>query len=261
MTSTFFDKFQSIVIGTGNVLDDEEFKKAKTPTQEMLICLSSRINEVKKTNVQSDSDKFVSIPHENEQNGASENSEGKTKTVLKIFLNEYHHETIEETLGYTLKLCKTAPNVILSYSPTSKIENDKFIWAENDAAKAKSNFKLLWTKLREQKKAKKIEQLGIADMDLDTILDIFEDKNYDFTILQINIATCCMPPPCLVNFCKENEIQLLTHSDPQVLLPSCHLEEVSLSAFKVKWIVRYLESLVCRGILTKKGFIVNFQRK
>jgi glutamate--cysteine ligase regulatory subunit len=167
---------------------------------------------VKEQNVKSDTDEFVSIPYE--ENVEVETSEGKTKTVVKIFLNEYHNDTVEEALNHTLKLCKTAPNVILSYSPTSKIQNDKFIWAENDA-KAKTNFKSLWSKLREEKKAGRVEQLGIADMDLDTILDIFEDKHYDFTILQINIATCCMPPPCLVNFCKENEIQLLTHSDPQ----------------------------------------------
>jgi hypothetical protein len=35
MTSTFFDNYESITIGTGNVLEDEEFKKAKTPSQEV----------------------------------------------------------------------------------------------------------------------------------------------------------------------------------------------------------------------------------
>lgn len=259
MTSAFFEKCQSIIIGTGNVLEDEEFKKAKTPAQEMLICVSSRINEVREQqkNLKPDTESFVAIPHE-EISEEVETSEGKTKTVVKIFMNEYFSDAVEEALNHTLKLCKTPPNVILSYSPTSKIENEKFIWAENDA-KAKLNFKSLWTKLREEKKAGKVDQLGIADMDLDTICEIFDDKNFDFTILQINIATCCMPPPCLVSFCKANEIQLLTHSDPQVLLPS--LEEIDMSAFKVKWIVRYLETLVCRGILTRKGFIVNFQRK
>lgn len=182
----------------------------------MLICVSSRINEVTKEHQQKvSSDNFVSIPHEENEESAETTAEGKTKTVLKVFLNEYFNDTIEEAFKHTLKLCKTAPNVILSYSPTSKIQNEKFVWAESDSEKAKANFKALWKKLREEKKAGRIEQLGIADMDLDTILDIFEDKNYDFTILQINIATCCMPPPCLVNFCKENEIQLLTHSDPQ----------------------------------------------
>lgn len=262
MTSKIFDNFNSVIIGTGNVLENEEFKKAKNPTQEMLLCMSARLKELKEQNVENgsvlSSGTFISIPHEDNMK-EDETLEGKTKTVIKIFLNEFNNDTIEECLNHTLKLCKTAPNVILAYTPTSKIENDKFVWADNNAH-AKENFKLLWSKLREEKKAGRIEQLGIADMDMDTILDIFDDKNFDFTILQINIVTCCMPPPCLVEFCKKHEIQLLTHSDPQVLFPSCHMCEIDLSAFKVKWVARYLETLICRGILTRKGFIVNFQR-
>jgi len=40
MTSTFFDNYQSIIIGTGNILENEEFKKAKNPTQEVSSTLS-----------------------------------------------------------------------------------------------------------------------------------------------------------------------------------------------------------------------------
>lgn len=180
----------------------------------MCLCLSSRISELKEQNVKFDSAKFISIPVEANEEVVDSSAEGKTKTTVKIYLNEYFDDTIEEALSYTLKFCKTPPNVILSYSPTSKIENDKFIWAENDL-KAKTNFKKLWESLREYRSAGKIEQLGIADMDLDTILEVFDDKHYDFNTLQINIVTCCLPPPKTVNFCKEHEIQLLTHSDPQ----------------------------------------------
>lgn len=128
-------------------------------------------------------------------------------------MNDFHHDTIEESLHYVLKSCQNPPNVILAYAPTSKIQNNKFIWAE-DADTAKSNFKLLWEKLREARNAGKIAQLGISDIDLETIKDVFGEK-YDFTILQINISTCCVVPPELTAFCKEHQIQLLTHSDPQ----------------------------------------------
>lgn len=37
MTSNFFNKYESLVIGTGNILENEEFKKAKNPTQEVSI--------------------------------------------------------------------------------------------------------------------------------------------------------------------------------------------------------------------------------
>lgn len=32
-------------------------------------------------------------------------------------------------------------------------------------------------------------------------------------IIQINLATCCVVPPTLQAFCKENNIKLFTHSD------------------------------------------------
>lgn len=41
-----------------------------------------------------------------------------------------------------------------------------------------------------------------------------------------------------------------------VILPSACLKEIELEEFKVKWTIRHLETLVCRGILTKKSFIV-----
>jgi hypothetical protein len=35
MTTNAMDRYSSIVIGTGNILENEEFKKAKNPTQEV----------------------------------------------------------------------------------------------------------------------------------------------------------------------------------------------------------------------------------
>lgn len=33
-------------------------------------------------------------------------------------------------------------------------------------------------------------------------------------IVQINLTACCVVPPALQEFTKQNDIQLLTHSDP-----------------------------------------------
>ncbi|KAJ8870391.1 hypothetical protein PR048_029412 [Dryococelus australis] len=34
------------------------------------------------------------------------------------------------------------------------------------------------------------------------------------SIIQINLATCCVVPPALQEFTKDHNVQLLTHSDP-----------------------------------------------
>jgi glutamate--cysteine ligase regulatory subunit len=181
----------------------------------MLICVKSRINELElMKSTLPDSNELISLNiGKSEQNGSTPEA-GVIKMVAKIFLNEYSDDSIEEAIENLLKNCSTTPSVILAYHPVHRKEADKFIWADNDA-KSKENFKIMWKKLRSARDAGKIGQLGIADMDLETITSIFDDEKFDFTILQINTQTCCVVPPELQQFCKDHEIQLLTHSDPQ----------------------------------------------
>lgn len=181
---------------------------------QMLICVKSRINELELQTLP-DTRELVSInfdkPADNEP---TDQDSGKIKIVAKMFLNDFSEDSVDEGLDHLLKSCSTTPTVILAYHPTFRTDSEKFIWADNNM-KSKANFKFMWKKLRAAKQAGQIAQLGIADMDLDTILDIFEDQKFDFTILQINTQTCCVVPPELQQFCKDHEIQLLTHSDPQ----------------------------------------------
>lgn len=144
----------------------------------------------------------------------SEQQEGGIKVIVKIFLNEFHENSIDEIIDILPKVCVTEPSVILAYHPTSKAESsDKFVWGD-DCEEYRKKFKSCWNKLRQAKKDGKITSLGVSDIDLDSIRKIFDD-DVDFSVLQINTQTCCVVPPELQNFCKEREIQLLTHSDPQ----------------------------------------------
>lgn len=176
----------------------------------MLICVKHRISELE-SEQRSAGTELVSLKIDQ---SIDDEEPGRIKNVAKIFINEFSENSLDEALECLLKTCTIMPSVILGYHPTSRAENEKFIWADNDP-KSKIHFKFLWNKLREAQVAGKIGQLGIADMDLSTIMDIFDDNNFDFKTLQINLATCCVVPPELQDFCKDHEIQLLTHSDPQ----------------------------------------------
>lgn len=181
----------------------------------MLICVKLRVNELEQQKATLPETKdLVSIPLDTSEVNEADQEPGKLKIVAKIFLNDFDVDSIDEGLDYLLENCSTTPTVILAYHPTCRTDSEKFIWADNNQ-KSKENFKFMWKKLRAAQAAGKVAQLGIADMDLDTIFDIFDDKKFDFTILQINTQTCCVVPPELQQFCKEHEIQLLTHSDPQ----------------------------------------------
>jgi glutamate--cysteine ligase regulatory subunit len=146
---------------------------------------------------------------------ADQNVEG-IKVVVKIFINRFYDESIKEIIEILPRMCVTKPSVILAYHPCEKSENsDKFIWGD-DCQEYRNNFRKCWSDLRTAKSEGKISQLGVADIDLDSIQKMFDDDiGVDFTTLQINTQTCCVVPPELQQFCKERDIQLLTHSDPQ----------------------------------------------
>lgn len=144
----------------------------------------------------------------------SEQTEGGIKVIVKIFLNDFYDDSIDDIIDILPKICVTPPSVILAYHPCCKVENiDKFVWGD-DCEEYRKKFKHCWTTLRNAKSDGKITSLGVSDIDLDSIHKIFDD-DVDFSVLQINTATCCVVPPELQNFCKQREIQLLTHSDPQ----------------------------------------------
>lgn len=220
----------------------------------MMICVKSKIDDLKPQSLP-DQKEFISLETELKNDHLT-----ATKIVAKIFLNEYNENSIDEALENLLKSCITTPTVILAYHPTTKptadnelTTSDKFSWG-GDCATSKKNFKAIWKKLQAAASAGKIRHLGIADMDLDTILEVFDDKKFDFTILQINIATCCVVPPELQQFCKDHEIQLLTHSDPQ----GTNLNSSTHLTFKINSIFLY-----CRNIssnLPGRNKTLQFQR-
>lgn len=77
------------------------------------------------------------------------------------------------------------------------------------------DLKRLWSVLEQYAEASKICQLGIADLDTESLTAIYETSAVKPTIAQINLSACCVVPPSLQEFCTKKEIQLLTHSDPE----------------------------------------------
>ena len=80
---------------------------------------------------------------------------------------------------------------------------------------------------------------------------------------------CCSPPEDLVAFCKEKDIQLLTHNDPREIVSEAVMEEILSSHLKhekdklgwqVGWVARYSALVKCRGIIHTKGYLVKFVR-
>lgn len=169
------------------------------------------------------------------------------KIGAKVFLNqpqpEYLHEAIDSLLQ-TLQINRL-DNLILVYHPVkvndelngktngitgndTKLLNGhqnksalasslpkETVLSWSDNVNAVHELKELWQALETYADDKRICQLGIADLDTDTLIDLYQSCRIKPTIAQINLSACCVVPPSMQEFCTKNEIQLLTHSDSE----------------------------------------------
>jgi glutamate--cysteine ligase regulatory subunit len=71
-----------------------------------------------------------------------------------------------------------------------------------------------WKVLEDCVKNNSVKMIGLCDVDTQLFIQLYQWANVKPSIIQINLASCCVVPPELSEFCKENGIQLLTHSDP-----------------------------------------------
>lgn len=105
-----------------------------------------------------------------------------------------------------------------SPSVTNGLANDSkegvLEWGAGNTS-ALAGLKNLWQVLEEYAEMKKICLLGIADLDTESLKELYETSKVKPTIAQINLSACCVVPPSLQEFCNKNFIQLLTHSDPE----------------------------------------------
>lgn len=130
------------------------------------------------------------------------------KIGLKIFLNSDSKTLVKEAIeeGFRTLKVSCVHNVVVAY-------NKKI----TEYAEDMESFKNIWAVLEEYVKNEKILEIGLADVEESTFRNIFEWANVKPTIIQINLNTCCVVPPTLQLFCKDNDVQLLTHSDPSGL--------------------------------------------
>lgn len=230
----------------------------------------------------------------------SEHERNNIKIGAKIFINKPCPQQLESAIDYLLNTLKIdyLDNLILSYHLDNQLnglikhQNGDNINGGTSNDQLIDHLKLLWKILENYATTEKINQLGIADIDTDTLIELYSDCEIKPTIVQINLAACCVVPPSLQEFCATHEIQLLTHSDPEGnLSTNIHFEihcftiffigfffcslilcivvltrndiagvDDAFKEFVPVWTSRYQVHVKCRGVLAAKGFIIGADR-
>ncbi|XP_055535723.1 glutamate--cysteine ligase regulatory subunit [Wyeomyia smithii] len=265
----------NVIVSTGNVLNVSDLRKkaGQKPTDELTDCLRSTFAEAEFIE-SDDSNKPTLVTRKNNDllEKVKEHNRTDIKIGAKIFLTHYSEAGLTEaveTLFETLNV-SYLDNVILAYHPRAanssgdgemngEVKEGVIEWAVG-SDNAVGNLKKLWSTLEKYAKVCKIGQLGIADLDVESLETLYEGSTVHPSITQINLAACCVVPPQLQKYCGEQDIQLLTHSDPQDLLPHQVLSELELGAYRATWTTRYQVHIKCRGVLAAKGFIVGLSR-
>ncbi|KAF9916561.1 hypothetical protein BX616_003445 [Lobosporangium transversale] len=127
----------------------------------------------------------------------------------------------------------------------------------------------IWKRLSELRTGGQIGRLGVAEFSKQQ-LEAFKTVALNNgaaapEIDQVNLDDCCVLPKDLIEYAKAEGIELLTHGDATNILPKStlssllrpHLPVTSDSTLTPNFVLKYSALLSGRGLLVRKGYIVN----
>ncbi|XP_063424478.1 glutamate--cysteine ligase regulatory subunit-like [Mytilus trossulus] len=257
-------KVGSVVVHTGNIVHWNRLKRKanETPTTEITESVGSTFRSIidatdknqlqYQTELTCNNNKFIETLPEEER--------GDLKLTVKIFLcSLLPAEHLKEATNKALKeLNVSFIETVLLALPEFEDEDDLTL----------DVIKPYWTCLEELVDSEAVLSLGIADLNKSLLEQLYNWARVKPHINQVNLESCCVMPKDLVEYAKDNDIQLLTHNDPRDILPTKSFQELISSNTTEKdgegwdplWVLRYSVLVKCRGIIKTKGYIMKGYR-
>lgn len=287
MIPTITKNYQNVVISTGNIINNElgQRKSNEELYDGLKITLHNNPNS-ESVVVEIDKRHGRVLCATQELNSRlTENGRNEISIGAKIFLNKYSTECINQAVEALLNILNVThvDNVVLAYHPnassvasattlattakspcsegnsesgsSTSVSDASNSWSARNGQQGIEELKLLYKCLEKYALKQQIKQLGIADLDAKTLAELYKSAQVVPTIAQVNLATCCVVPAELHEFCRDHELVLNTHSDPELLLAE---EQFACLApgYTIDWSLRYQVHVRCRSVLTAKGYIV-----
>ncbi|XP_049834169.1 glutamate--cysteine ligase regulatory subunit isoform X1 [Schistocerca gregaria] len=265
MLDSLSPNVKNIYMHTGNILNLNEVKKkaGQNPTDELIESLKITLSKGDVKAVEEDSVKIQRLDDDTQTGITSEDRKG-LKIGIKVFVSSPKKETLCEALE-TMFLALNVDfvdSLVLAYP--SKAESTTLL----------PELQEMWTVLEDYTERQKLYTIGVSDIDTDIFVALHNWAKIKPSIIQINLASCCVVPPALQEFTKQNDIQLLTHSDPfgnygeeREILPKSSLNSVfdftgqgETTSLELSWALRFQVHVKCRGVLASKGYVVCIQR-
>lgn len=245
---------EKLLISTGNILNVDSATPLRNSSEELLdslrLCTECQANK-EDLHMTGDSEARVLRAQKELQEKILENQRHEISIGAKLFINNASGVGVQEAVNALMEVLKVdyVDNLVVAYHPQG---------SSGSSAIDVNDLKNLWNVLQEFAEKKQICQLGIADLDCSQLRQLCTDARVPPTIAQINLANCCVVPPELKEFCTQNDIQLLTHGDPEIIIDD---NDFIIPNFSVDWSLRYQVHVRCRGVLTAKGYVLQATKR
>ncbi|XP_023723559.1 glutamate--cysteine ligase regulatory subunit isoform X2 [Cryptotermes secundus] len=249
---------KKICVNTGNILSLNEVKKkaGQNPTDELIESLRITLANCQPSSNAGDT---IQVYRMEDGLGSKLDSEERKglKVSVKVFISSLKKEALVEALDSVFAALQTSciESVVLAY-PCKAV-----------ASLLLSGLKELWLVLEEYVQQQKLISIGVSDVETDVFIALYNWAKVKPSIIQINLASCCVVPPALQVFTKEHDVQLLTHSDPFEILPRAALNELfgseadnGMNSVELHWALRFQVHVKCRGVLSSKGYLLSVHR-
>lgn len=130
-----------------------------------------------------------------------------------------------------------------------------------------------WRTLEKLHEQGLVSKLGIAEFGVTRLSKFLEHTKIKPNVNQINVRDCCVVPKPLIIYAKQQQIELLTHSDCTNILPRGTLRQILGSGddgsgvlagegnkdglngdVEPQWVVKYTAVVKDRGVVENKGY-------
>ncbi|RKP10333.1 hypothetical protein THASP1DRAFT_27885 [Thamnocephalis sphaerospora] len=120
----------------------------------------------------------------------------------------------------------------------------------------------VWRVLEQRHAAGELQSLGVCEFTKERLATFLTQIKVAPATNQVNLADCCIMPRTLIDYCRKNDIKLVTHSDacqplaPEPLTQLWRGQTTKDGNAAARWVVKFSVMLESRGILHDKGYIL-----
>eukprot|EP00088_Acartia_fossae_P023874 TRINITY_DN24855_c0_g1_i4.p1 TRINITY_DN24855_c0_g1~~TRINITY_DN24855_c0_g1_i4.p1 ORF type:complete len:281 (+),score=57.73 TRINITY_DN24855_c0_g1_i4:38-844(+) len=265
-----------ILIVGGNVVKDAEFRRkmaGRDAAVELQLVLEDLIQSKLEAEMKSCSGGEIELKKEEPaaKVTTADYERGQLKITLKIFLRDFSLENLQEALNTALKFLSTdhVDSLFLAVptEATPVLGLGSGSGEDEDHTDALNSLIKLWNQVENMIQKEQVLSAGLSDLRPAVFTDLFDKSSHKPEKIQVNLKVCCSVPQELASFAKENNVDVLTHTDPEELLPEETLRNLlyphlgrEAGHFSPHWIVRYLVQVRDRGILAEKRYLAKLAK-